>query len=55
MAVIKAIKEAFNLGLSEAKGFVDNAPSDLKTDVKKEEAEAIKKKIEDAGGKVELK
>ena len=55
IAVIKAIKEALALGLAEAKGLVDAAPSVLKEGMKKEEAEALKKAIEDAGGKVELK
>ena len=55
IAVIKAVKEALGLGLKEAKDLVDAAPSLLKDGVKKEEAEALKKKVEDAGGKVELK
>ena len=55
IAIIKAIKEVLALGLAEAKGLVDSAPSMLKAGMKKEEAEALKKKIEDAGGKVELK
>ena len=55
IAVIKVVKEALGLGLKEAKDLVDGAPAKLKDDVKKEEAEAIKKKIEEAGGKVELK
>ena len=55
MQVIKAIKEALGLGLKEAKDLVDAAPSVLKEGVKKEEAEAMKKAIETAGGKVELK
>lgn len=55
IAVIKVIKEALALGLKEAKDMVDGAPKVLKENVKKEEAEAIKKKIEEAGGKVELK
>ncbi len=53
--VIKAIKDALGLGLKEAKDLTDAAPTMLKEGVKKEEAEAIKKKIEEAGGKVELK
>ncbi len=53
--VIKAIKEALNLGLKEAKDLVDGAPAPLKAGMKKEEAEALKKKIEEAGGAVELK
>lgn len=55
IAVIKVVKEALGLGLKEAKDLVDAAPSDLKTGVKKEDAEAIKKKLEEAGAKVELK
>ena len=55
ISVIKAIKEVLNLGLKEAKDLVDGAPSVLKEGMKKEEAEALKKKIEEAGGKVELK
>lgn len=53
--VIKAVKEALGLGLKEAKDLVDGAPAMLKEGMKKEEAEALKKAIEDAGGKVELK
>ena len=53
--VIKAVKEVLGLGLKEAKDMVDGAPAMLKTGMKKEEAEALKKKIEDAGGKVNLK
>lgn len=53
--VIKAVKEALNLGLKEAKDLVDGAPAVLKEGVKKEEAEALKAKIEEAGGKVNLK
>ena len=55
IAVIKVVKEALGLGLKEAKDLVDGAPTVLKEGVKKEEAEEIKKKIEGAGGKVELK
>ncbi len=55
IGVIKAVKEALSLGLKEAKDLVDAAPSNLKDGMKKEEAEALKKKIEEAGGKVELK
>lgn len=54
IAVIKIVKEALALGLKEAKDLVDAAPSVLKENVKKEDAEALKKKIEEAGGKVEL-
>lgn len=53
--VIKILKEALALGLKEAKDLVDGAPSMLKEGMKKEEAEALKKKVEEAGGKVELK
>lgn len=53
--VIKAVKEALNLGLKEAKDLVDAAPSVLKEGAKKEEAEALKAKIEEAGGSVNLK
>jgi len=55
IAVIKAVKEITGLGLADAKALVDGAPKTLKEGVKKEEAEEMKKKIEDAGGKVELK
>jgi large subunit ribosomal protein L7/L12 len=55
IAVIKVVKEALALGLKEAKDLVDGAPAMLKQDMKKEEAEELKKKIEEAGGKVTLK
>lgn len=55
IAVIKAVKEALGLGLKEAKDLVDGAPALLKDQVKKEDADALKKAIEAAGGKVELK
>jgi large subunit ribosomal protein L7/L12 len=55
IAVIKVVKEALALGLKEAKDLVDGAPALIKADMKKEEAEALKKAIEAAGGKVELK
>ena len=55
IAVIKVVKEALGLGLKEAKDLVESAPAMLKTDVKKEQAEEWKKKIETAGGKVTLK
>lgn len=55
IAVIKVVKEVLGLGLKEAKDLVDAAPSVLKEGMKKEEAEALKKKVEEAGGKVELK
>jgi large subunit ribosomal protein L7/L12 len=53
--VIKVIKEALGLGLKEAKDLVDGAPALVKDGVKKEDAEKMKKDIEAAGGKVELK
>lgn len=55
IAVIKVVKEVLGLGLKEAKDLVDAAPSMLKQDMKKEEAEAFKKKLEEAGAKVTLK
>lgn len=55
VAVIKVVKEALALGLAEAKAFVDGAPKVLKEDMKKEEAEALKTKLEAAGAKVTLK
>lgn len=55
IAVIKVVKEALALGLKEAKDLVDAAPAMLKTDMKKEDAEALKAKVEEAGGKVTLK
>ncbi|MGB9707154.1 MAG: 50S ribosomal protein L7/L12 [Microgenomates group bacterium] len=56
LAVIKAVREILpNLGLIDAKKLVESAPKELLTDVKKEAAEEAKKKIEAAGGKVELK
>jgi len=55
IAVIKAVKELLGLGLKEAKDLVDGAPALLKDGVKKEDADAMKKQIETAGGKVELK
>ena len=53
--VIKAVKEALNLGLKEAKDLVDAAPSVVKEGLKKEEAEALKAKLEEAGAKITLK
>ncbi len=55
IAVIKVVKEVLGLGLKEAKDLVDAAPSMLKAGMKKEEAAELKKKIEEAGGKVTLK
>lgn len=54
LAVVKAVKEACGLGLKEAKDAVDAAPSKLKEGVGKEEAEALKKALEEAGAEVEL-
>ncbi len=53
--VIKAVKEVTGLGLADAKALVDAAPKVIKEGVKKEDAEAMKKKIEEAGAKVTLK
>lgn len=55
IAVIKVVKEVLALGLKEAKDLVDAAPTLLKDGMKKEDAEALKKSIETAGGKVEFK
>jgi large subunit ribosomal protein L7/L12 len=55
IGVMKVVKEVLGLGLKEAKDLVDAAPSTLKDGMKKAEAEDLKKKIEEAGGKVELK
>jgi large subunit ribosomal protein L7/L12 len=55
IAVIKVIKEVLNLGLKEAKDLVDAAPSEVKTGLKKEDAETLKAKLEEAGAKVTLK
>jgi large subunit ribosomal protein L7/L12 len=55
IAVIKVVKAALGLGLKEAKDLVEGAPAVLKTGMKKEEAENIKKQIEEAGGQVTLK
>ncbi len=55
LAVVKAVKEAAGLGLKEAKDLVDAAPSEIKKGVSKEEAEALKKSLEEAGAEVELK
>ncbi len=52
--VIKAVKEITGLGLKEAKDLVDGAPKPIKENVKKEEAEEMKKKLEDVGAVVEL-
>ena len=53
--VIKAVREITGLGLAEAKGMVEGAPKTLKEAVGKDEAEELKKKLEEAGAKVELK
>jgi large subunit ribosomal protein L7/L12 len=53
--VLKVVRELTGLGLKEAKDLVDSAPKPIKEKVKKEEAEDIKKKVEEAGGKVEIK
>ncbi len=55
LQVVKAVKEACGLGLKEAKDLVDGAPSTLKEGLSKAEAENLKKAIEEAGAKVELK
>jgi large subunit ribosomal protein L7/L12 len=55
IGVIKVLREVTTLGLKEAKDLVDNAPKMIKEGATKEEAEVIKKKIEEAGGKVVLK
>lgn len=54
VAVIKAVKDATGLGLGEAKAIVDSAPKAVKEKVAKDEAESIKKALEDAGATVEL-
>ena len=54
IAVIKAVKEATGLGLGEAKAIVDGAPATVKEKVAKDEAEALKKSLEEAGATVEL-
>ena len=55
MAVIKAVKEATGLGLKEAKALVDEAPKALKEGISKDDAEALKAKLEEAGAEVEIK
>ena len=55
LAVIKLVREITGLGLKEAKDLVDAAPKAIKEGVKKEEAEAIKKQLEEAGATVEIK
>ena len=55
LAVVKLVKELTGLGLKEAKGLVDEAPSPVKEGVSKDEAEALKASLEEAGAEVELK
>ena len=55
IAVIKAVREATGLGLAEAKALVDGAPKAVKEGVSKDDAEALKAKLEEAGAAVELK
>ncbi|MEK9130256.1 MAG: 50S ribosomal protein L7/L12 [Patescibacteria group bacterium] len=55
IGMIKTIREITQMGLKECKDLVDSAPKTVKENVSKEEAEQIKKKIEEAGGKAELK
>jgi large subunit ribosomal protein L7/L12 len=55
LAVVKLVKELTGLGLKEAKGLVDDAPSAIKEGVTKDEAEALKAQLEEAGAEVELK
>jgi large subunit ribosomal protein L7/L12 len=55
LAVVKLVKELTGLGLKEAKDVVDSAPSPVKEGVSKEEAEGLKKALEEAGAEVELK
>ena len=55
LGVVKLVKEITGLGLKEAKGVVDSAPAPVKEGVSKDEAEAIKTQLEEAGAEVELK
>ena len=55
IAVIKAVREVTTLGLKEAKDLVEGAPKPVKEGVNKDEAAVVKKKLEDAGAKVEVK
>ena len=55
VAVIKAVRGATGLGLKEAKDLVESAPANLKEGISKEEAEALKKELEEAGAQVEIK
>ena len=55
LAVVKLVKELTGLGLKEAKGLVDDAPSAIKEGISKDEAEGLKNSLEEAGAEVELK
>ncbi|MGI6572327.1 MAG: 50S ribosomal protein L7/L12 [Fermentimonas sp.] len=55
LAVVKAVRELTGLGLKESKELVDNAPTELKKGVTKDEADALKQQLEEAGAEVELK
>jgi len=55
LAIVKAVKELTGLGLKEAKDIVDSAPAPIKEGASKDEAEALKKSLEEAGAEVELK
>lgn len=55
LAVVKLVKELTGLGLKEAKALVDEAPSNVKEGISKDEADALKKSLEEAGAEVELK
>jgi large subunit ribosomal protein L7/L12 len=55
LAVVKLVKELTGLGLKEAKGIVDSAPAAVKEGITKDEAEGLKKSLEEAGAEVELK
>ena len=55
LAVVKLVKDLTGVGLKEAKDMVDGAPAPIKTGVSKDEAEALKKQLEEAGAEVELK
>ena len=55
MAVVKLVKDLTGTGLKDAKGMVDNAPTPIKEGISKDEAEALKKQLEEVGAEVELK
>ena len=55
LAIVKLVKELTGLGLKEAKDLVDSAPSNIKEGIAKDEAEGLKKQLEEAGAEVELK